>query len=72
MIGNLHYSINKIPRGLPRGYSLSYPERSCKAHQECKIGIDVVFALQEVSRKHSIPEQEQHGRRSKSFNLRSS
>ena len=31
-----------------------------------------VYVLQEVSRGHSIPEQEQHGRRSESFNLRSS
>ena len=41
-------------------------------HQQCKKCNDVFYALQEVSRGHSIPEQEQHGRRSESFNLRSS
>ena len=33
---------------------ISYPERSCKAHQQCKNNRDVVYALQEVSRGHSI------------------
>lgn len=31
-----------------------------------------IYIMQEVSRRHSIPEPEQHGRRSESFNLRSS